>query len=70
MFDHPLSASWHGTTHDVVDLILEDYDIIPLDAIASVEQPDDYDDEKAHAADLEYVDLSAPQPTYFEGRFD
>ena len=29
----PLSASWHGKTRDVIDIVLDDYDVITNDSI-------------------------------------
>lgn len=70
MFDeHPLSNSWHGTTHDEIDLLLsEEYEVIPLNAISSVEQNDD--DELANDLGLLDLTMSGDNNYCQEGRFD
>lgn len=49
----PLSASWHGSHHDHVDFILDDYEIIPIDVISQIE-----DEHQAEISNLGYLDLT------------
>jgi hypothetical protein len=50
---HPLSASWHGSQHDQVDFILDDYEVIPIDVISQIEKK-----HQAEISDLGYLDLT------------
>ena len=62
---HPLSQSWHGTSRDQIDLVLEDYEIIPLDSITHLG-----DDDLEDFSNEGFVDLN-PELRYGEGhRFD
>ena len=73
--EHPLSRSWHGTPRDEIDLVLEDYEIIPLDSIAQVRvsndgNEDDDDDEEFFSMDLDYVEVNPELRFHDEHRFD
>lgn len=65
--EHPLSRSWHGTPSDEIDLVLEDYEIIPLDSITQVTADDD-DLEEFYDMDLDYVDVPDMNPHSEYGR--
>lgn len=58
--EHPLSHSWHGTTRDEIDLVLEEYEIIPLDSISQVAIGDEEDSETFSDMDADYVDVFNP----------
>lgn len=58
--EHPLSHSWHGTTRDEIDLVLEEYEIIPLDSISQVAIGDDEDSETFSDMNADYVDVFNP----------
>lgn len=73
--EHRLSRSWHGTPRDEIDLVLEDYEIIPLDSIAQVRvsndgNEDDDDDEEFFSMDLDYVEVNPELRFHDEHRFD
>lgn len=69
--DHPLCHSWHGTTRDEIDLVLEDYEVIPLDSITQVGVGNnDIDDEDFFDMDLDYVDVNPELGCGNEHRFD
>ncbi|XP_078377973.1 uncharacterized protein LOC144661139 isoform X2 [Oculina patagonica] len=69
--EHPLSRSWHGTPRDEIDLVLEDYEIIPFDSIGQVGVNID-DSEEFFDMDLDYVDIINPdmESAAREHRFD
>lgn len=69
--EHPICRSWHGTTRDEIDLVLEEYEIIPLDSITQVQVCDDDDEEEEYLAmDLDYVDANPELSCGNEHRFD
>jgi len=69
--EHPLSRSWHGTPRDEIDLVLEDYEIIPFDPIAQVGVDVDTSDEFFDMdLDLDYVDINPDMESGREHRFD
>lgn len=70
--EHPLSRSWHGTPRDEIDLVLEDYEIIPLDSITRVRVPSVVDDEveEFFGMDLDYVEVNPEWGFTHEHRFD
>ena len=69
--EHPLSRSWHGTTRDEIDLVLEDYEVIPLDSVtqAGVGSVVD-DDEEFYNMDLDYMDVNPELGFGNEHRFN
>lgn len=67
--EHPLSRSWHGTPGDEIDLVLEDYEIIPFDSTAQAGVGLD-DSDEFFDMDLDYVDVSPDLETGREHRFD
>lgn len=50
---HPLSRSWHGSEHDTIDFILEDYEIIPFDIVTQIEEK-----HQEELKELGYLDLT------------
>lgn len=50
--EHPLSSSWHGQSHDAVDFILDEYEVIPLSAITQFNESD-----QDYAESLGYLDV-------------
>ncbi|EDO37393.1 predicted protein [Nematostella vectensis] len=46
-------ASWHGTSTDYVDFLLDDYDVIPMEEMMQV-----VDQNHSEAAELGYLDLT------------
>ncbi|XP_068670371.1 sorting nexin-10-like isoform X2 [Montipora foliosa] len=70
--EHPLSRSWHGTPRDEIDLVLEDYEIIPLDSITRVQVPSVVDDEveELFGMDLDYVEVNPEWGFTHDHRFD
>ena len=69
--EHPLSRSWHGTTRDEIDLVLEDYEIIPLDSITQMGLDNDSDDDEEFCdMDLGYAEVNPELRFGNERRFD
>lgn len=69
--EHPLSRSWHGTTRDEIDLVLEDYEVIPLDSVSQVGISSVVDDdEEFYNMDLDYMDVNPELGCGNEHRFD
>lgn len=69
--EHPLSRSWHGTPRDEIDLVLEDYEIIPFNPVEQVGVHVDTSDEFFDMdLDLDYVDVNPDMESGREHRFD